>query len=485
MQRQIALSILWMLGGNGLQQVLQFVIFILLARYLEPDVFGYVALATVVFDIVGTIGRWGIPETILQRRHASPLFLSHAFIFAVLLGGVLTLLVLAGTGTYIALHGWNLVAQLLLLLAPITLMQAAETVLEAMLRRNLEFKWLALRNNLASLVGGLFAIALAILHLGVYALVAQRFVSLAILLGMVWLLAGKQIRFFPFRRYRRGLFLGIARVGSHLVSGPFAGMLGPRLTDMMVGIVFGPAPLGQLKIARRIFDFVTQVTIMPLSSVAEAAFPRLVGKPAELRAVYKKIQGVCALGVFPLFAGLALGAPMWVPLVLGAKWLEAVPLIQWTSLAAVPAVVNYFQAPLLIAYRQNWLISKQNMARVVSGVALTAIGSLIGLEAVVVLFVAQGYAFMVFNWMMIKKVAGWTLRENLVNIAPASFATAGLAAAMFACTNGLRLQTNWSNLALIASVGVAAYLAVLLLVSRDASLALIRDAVRLFSRRTV
>jgi O-antigen/teichoic acid export membrane protein len=262
-------------------------------------------------------------------------------------------------------------------------------------------------------------------------------------------------------------------------------MLGPRLTDLMVGVVFGPAPLGQLKIARRIFDFVAQVTITPLSSVAEAAFPRLMGNAAELRTVYKKIQGVCALGVFPLFAGVAIGAPMWVPLVIGGKWTDAVPLIQWTSLAAIPAVVNYFQAPLLIAYRQNWLISKQNLVRVISGVGLTAIGSLIGLEAVVILFVVQGYAFMMFNWLMIKQVAGWTLRENLVNIAPAFIATLGLSAAMFACTKGLKLETHWSNLALISLVGVIAYIAVLLLVSRDASLSLIRDAVRLFARRTV
>lgn len=482
MYRQIVSSSLWTLGGNSLQQVLQFVIFILLARYLEPSVFGYVALATVVFDIVGAVGRWGVAEIILQRRRPNAIFISHAFVFAMALGVALVLAIVAGTCIYVWLYGWTLVAKLVLLLAPVTLFQAAEIVPETIVRQRLNFKWLALRNNTAALIGGVVAVVLAIEGLGVYALVAQRLLSLAVLLAMVWYAASDAIHLFAPRRYRAKVFAGIAVIGSHLVSNPIAGLIGPRLTDMMVGIVLGPLALGQLKISRRIFDFVVQLTIMPLSNVAQAAFPRLTRNPGELRSIYTRIQDLCALGVFPLFAGLAVTADMWVPLVLGSQWRQAIVLIQWTSLAAVPAVVNYFQLPLLVAYRRNRLISAQGIARIVSSVLLTAAGVMLGLEAVVVLFVAQGYAFMIFNWAMIKKIARWNVSENILAILPSLLASVAMMAAVMACQRGLSLQVSWINLIGLCLLGALTYAAVLLLAFRKKTLGMAREALRVLSR---
>jgi O-antigen/teichoic acid export membrane protein len=478
--KQIVSSSLWTLGGNSLQQTLQFVIFILLARYLEPAEFGYVALASVVFDIVGALGRWGISEVILQRRRTSLLFLSHAFIVALAIGIVLDLLIVAGTGIYVAFYGWTLVAKLVLLLTPVILFQAAEMVPEAVLRQHLNFKWLAVRNNTAAVIGGVIALVLAIKGMGVYALVAQRLLSLAVLQVMVWIAAGSSIRFFPLQRYRKKLFVGITAVGSHMVSSPVAALLGPRLTDMMVGIVLGPLALGQLKISRRIFDFVVQLTITPLSSVAQAAFPKLMGNTNELRTIYLRIQDMCALGLFPLFAGLAVTADMWVPLVLGPQWLEAIPLIQFNSFASVSAIVNYFQLPLLIAYRCNRLISTQNLVRVVSSIILTGIGVMLGLEAVVILFVAQGYAFMIFNWVMIKKIAGWKVGENIASVMPFLLATSGMIAVVMICERALHLKTSWLNLIIISVIGALAYAAVLLIGFREKTLGMARGAIRMF-----
>jgi len=475
---------LWMLGGNGLYQGLQFVTFILLARYLEPDAFGYVALATGVFEIVSAAGRWGLSDVMLQRRQPSRLFLSHTFILGMALAGILYLFSIAGILVYVKLHGWTLIAQLLMLLAPMVLLQAAEMVPETVLKQRLDFRWLALRNNTAALVGGLVALVLAIKGLGVYALVVQRLLSLTILLAMVWTAAGDSIRIFPWRRYRKKLFAGIGTAGAHMVSSPLAALLGPRLTDIMVGIFLGPNALGQLKIARRIFDFVAELTIMPLSSVAQAVLPKLATREAELRTVYNRIQGVCALGVFPLFAGLALTAPLWVPLVLGRQWIAAVILIQLASLASISAVVNYFQLPLLIAYRRNKLISAQNIVRLASSVALTAVGLAFGLEVIVVLFVLQGYAFMIFNWMMIKKIAGWSVIENINNIMPALAGTGGMIAVLLLYDYRFHPEAGWINLALVSLVGALTYAIVLLTGFREKTLGVLREVVILFRRKS-
>jgi PST family polysaccharide transporter len=256
---------------------------------------------------------------------------------------------------------------------------------------------------------------------------------------------------------------------------------------MIVGVALGPVALGQIKIARRIFDFVAQLTILPLSNVAQAAFPHLIGKGVdggdELRAVYKRVQGVCALGVLPLFAGLAMTAPLWVPLALGEKWRPAIGLIQWISLSSVSAVVNYFQLPLLVAFRRNRLILRQNIARILTTVGLTAIGVLGGLTFVIQLSLIQAYGFTVYNWIVTRRIAGWDWRDNIANLVPAAVATAGMSVALLLFQDAVQFEAQWMQLAAMVAVGVASYAVILFAAFRRKSMRMVGEIAGLLSRR--
>jgi O-antigen/teichoic acid export membrane protein len=161
MHKQIVSGSIWMFLGNASQQGFQFLVFILLARQLAPETFGYVALASVVVDIACSLGGWGIVDFMTQRRHLSRRMISHVFVFSVALGLVLSLLVAAGVGIYAQFQGFSLVSQLILWMIPIVILQSLGLVPEALVRRNMDFKWLALRNNVAALVGGSTAVVMA------------------------------------------------------------------------------------------------------------------------------------------------------------------------------------------------------------------------------------------------------------------------------------------------------------------------------------
>lgn len=472
-----------MLGGNGLQQTLQFLTFILLARYLSPADFGYVALAGGVVEILSALGRWGIGDVILQRRRSSSRFLAHAFVLAVGIGATLVAGLMISVLIYVALYGWTLTAKLLLLLAPTVLLQAIEMVPETVLRQRLNYKWLAMRNNAAALVAGLVALLLAMNEQGVYALAAQRLLWIATLLAMVWIAAGDSIRLLPWHRYHGRLLRGILGVGTHLVSSQLSGLFGSRMTDILVGSIINPVALGQLKIARRIYDFVAELSISPLANVAQAVLPQLMRDTVELRKVYSRIQGACALGVFPVLAGLGLTASMWVPLVLGPHWNDAVILIQLICLAGIPAVVNWFQMPLLIAFRRNRLVAGQNIARVVCSLALTAIALPFGVEAVVAASIVQGYAFMVFNWVMIRQITGWRIIDNIDNLLPPFVGATVMIAVVTAYQHLRPPPTGWLSLMLTCAAGALIYCLVQLLVFRSRTLTLVREATGLLRYR--
>lgn len=415
---------LWMLGGNGLQQFLQFAIFIFLARFLGPKDFGAVAFAFVFLDISTIAVRWGVADLLIQRKRVTDRLISHCFLFCIALGFVTAALIATGTFVYAHLNEVDLLVHLLLMLIPIVFLHAAEAVPEALVRRNMDFKRLALRNNFAAICGGAVALYLAYTGWGAYTLVIQRLIYVSILLYAVWVASSNRVRLFSPARYSKKIFGYVASAGGRLVSGPFSLMLGPKLSDLLVGVYLGEAALGFLKFAKRIFDFSAQITIMPVSSVSTPAFSRISQDRDSLKSVYKQMQVITAFLAFPLFIGTAAIAPYWVPLLLGPKWLDAVVLIQWTSLLVFPAVVNYFQMPLLLALSQNELILKLNALRLVLSLIGAYFGAQVSTLAVVQISVVIAFGFMAYYWIIIRRLVGWGISESFVNLAPPSFTVA-------------------------------------------------------------
>lgn len=466
MKNKILESSLWMLGGGSLQQILQFVIFILLARYLSPEVFGQVAMAAIVCEVASAIGRWGVGEILMQRRRMTSTLLSHCFVFCLFLSIAIISLLLTGIAIYAYFYGWNLFCKLVALLCPVIILQSFEIIPETLLRKNFSYKWLAIRGNLSATIGGLIAVGLAIEGFGVYALVVQRLASSLVMTIAVNIAMRNKNKVFSAAHFRPALLKIIASTGFHLVSAPLAVLVGPRLSDTLVAVFYGPASLGHLRITRRVFDMIAQVTISPISNVSQAAFSAISSDLKALEVTYKSFQGNCAAGVFPLFAGVALLAPFWVPLLLGDKWHESIHLIQYLSLAAVPAVVNYFQNPLLIVSRRNKIISIQNAIRIISSVALTLVAIPFGIKTVVILFVLQGYAFMIANLLIIKSVFKWSLVGMVVNLWPPLFSSLTTMGVLTMITFLFPDLTGFLALATLGATGAILYSGMMVLLFR-------------------
>ncbi len=482
--KQIVKSSLWTIGGNGLQQLLQFLIFILLARYLDAESFGYVALAAVAIEVAGPIVRWGIPDVLLQRHFNSPSLIFHAFFLSLALGIILTCLIIVGVVLYTSHNGPTIVASLSLFLVPTIILQAIETVPDAIIRKNMAFKWLAVRSNAAALLGGGAALVCIALDAGIYALIVQRLVSAAAISTTVCFAATRYCKFYKPRPLHKRLFKGILSKGSYMLSSALAPIVGPRIMDALIGGFLGVVALGQFKIALRISELVTQLFVAPISNVAHAVFPKLVNDRPALEKVYRQMILLCSLAVFPMYGGLALTANEWVPLLLGAKWTDAVPIIQAIGWIGLATVVNYFQPPVLVAFKRNRLIFYQGLARIAITTTLTAIGVQFGMTMVLTLFLVNAYGYMIYNWYILQQVMGRSIRNSCMDIAPAMVATLGMCGVTPILADYLPLWPSPIVLAAKITLGCLIYGGILLLGFRRVAIGALRGAKATFAPST-
>jgi O-antigen/teichoic acid export membrane protein len=133
--------------------------------------------------------------------------------------------------------------------------------------------------------------------------------------------------------------LSIARIGELFAFSQWALVRGigyylvTTLDRVLVGRRSSTEVMGAYNVASEISSMPSGELLAPLYRALFPAFVQARANPEELKRMYLLAQGLQATLVIPISVGLALVAPEIVPLVLGTKWLLAVPLLQVRALA--------------------------------------------------------------------------------------------------------------------------------------------------------
>ena len=344
-----------------------------LAKLLGPSEFGVVAMATVFITIAQTILQQGLFTAILQRDKLTPEHLDAAFGVMLISGFVV------GGGAAALSPIWALANRepqltvVCLALSPLVLMQALAIVPEAILRRDLQFRTVALRTLAASVVSGVAGVVLALLGAGVWALVAQSLVNAFVGLVVLWTVC-------PWRP-SRGLKLGAVRdlwkFSMHSASAGLGSMLSSKADVIFTGLFFGPVATGIYRLASRLPDMLVDVTVRSLQQVALPSLSRLQKDKAAFGRHLTSLQHLGAISGLPLLGVLvAVGGPLIE--FLGPQWEGTqVPLALLCLYGALNAY-GVLLGPALQAIGQPAKLAAILWTRGILGVAVfAAVGTLL------------------------------------------------------------------------------------------------------------
>lgn len=332
---------LTMLTGQGMRILLQFAGVVILARLLSPHDYGLLAIVVVIIGVGEIFRDFGLssaavraPE--LTSEQGTNLFWINTGI-GVVLGGAL----FAAAAPLAAVYGQVEVRPIAQAMAIIFVLNGLATQFRAHLMRGLRFRWLAIVDVLAAALALGVAIGGALLGWEYWALVAQQITqALVILMGAV---LGARWR--PGKPRRDVSVRSFLRFGGNLVLSQVVNYGTNNVDTALVGYAYGAAPLG-------LYNRAYQLVVTPLSQiqspVTSVAIPILSKiQDDQRRFSAYLVRGQLALG-YPISLGLAtiaIAAEPVVELMLGQKWLAAVPLLQLFALAGIArnlAFVGYW-----------------------------------------------------------------------------------------------------------------------------------------------
>jgi O-antigen/teichoic acid export membrane protein len=453
LRTRAAKGVFWVATGAWGRQVMVFIVFAILARVLEPEDFGLVALAAVFVGFTHVIAEEGLVDALVQRKDLDTAHLDTAFWVSLGFALLMTAILVALAKPIALLLGEDSLAPILMVLALSIPIGGASLVQRALLTRDLKFKSLTLRSLAAIGVGSIFGVGAALLGYGAWSLVAQNLAGQLTGAIVLWRVTDWRPGFNVSSSHFRDVFA----FGRHVVGFRLIIYFNRRADELLIGAFLGTAQLGFYTIGTRMLRMLIQITSSLIDRVSFPLYSRLQDNQERLRRAYYKSATFAGLIAYPTFFSILVLAPQIVAVLFGPKWADSVAVMQVLTIFGVNQVLTYLNGTTVKALgKPSWLLGIVAITAVLK-VAAFFVAVSFGLVAVAVATTFVGYLVAPLYFGAVKRLLPVSVREYASNLRTPLLTAAAVAAGMFGLSYLLRDASDLVILVVVGATGAAAY----------------------------
>lgn len=465
LKQQAVRGVKWTSGATLLTTILSTLQLLVLGWLLESDDFGLMAMVMIFVGLAQACSDMGITGALIHRESSSEE--RSSLYWLNLLAGLLTTLVIFGCAPLAAiLFDDPRVASILCVMAIASLVVPLGKQFEALLQRDMHFGILAAIEVGAGVCAFAAAIVAAASGAGVWALVVG-FLTGVFVRSFVGLFVG--IRRYPVHAsFRFGDTTPFLTFGAFQLGDRALGFLAQRLDQILIGGFLGSSTLGFYSYAFNLVEIPTQRLNLVVAKVTFPLLARVQDEREKLRSGFLRVFGFLAAINGPFLIGVAVTAPIAVPLILGEKWREAVPYLMVLSLVVLAKSPGSTIGALLLAKGKAQLSFFLSLTVFLITVPAICIGAYLGQGigvALALLVVQVVIKFPLYRWLI----------RPLVGECAGPFAWALLKPMVLAVCMGLCILavTPWTgllppvaDLTLQVLIGAVVYLALMVMLDR-------------------
>ncbi|MCC6222815.1 MAG: lipopolysaccharide biosynthesis protein [Thermoleophilia bacterium] len=343
-ERRFRVSLRWAFLMNSGQRLVGMASTFALAAILGPHDFGLVAMAMVYVALIQVLLEQGISTALIQRQHLEREHLDSGFWMTLLWSLALGGLAVGLSGFWAAANREPELALLVKVLSILLPIQGLVVVQQAKLQREMRFKPLALRTNVAALAGAASGIPLAVLGVGVWALVAQELATATVGLVLLWAVSG----WVPSRRFSRRHARDLLGFSLHAFAGNLGSFVNRRSDALLIGLFLGPTVVGLYRLADRLIEGLVSIVTRPVQLVSLPHFSRLQQDRAALQDAVTSCVRLTALTTVPAMLGVV-ALSDYLTDALGSEWRQAADALKLLALVGIGKAIILFTGPLLYA----------------------------------------------------------------------------------------------------------------------------------------
>jgi lipopolysaccharide exporter len=294
----------------------------ILARVLVPADFGVIAMAMSIVFALELLNSFSFDTVLIQKQNADDVHYNTAWSFKVIFGllGCTGLSILASPAA--GFYDEPALESIIYFLAFGTLIEGLGNIgiveFRKQLRFDKEFQFLLTKK----LVGFCVTLSLAF-YLGNYWALVIGILTLRVTGCVMSYVVHPYRPTFSFAAWRELFSFSIWLFINNLLY-----FVRVRSADFIVGKISGAKGLGVFSVSYEIGELPTMEIISPINRAVFPGYSKISDNLELLRDAYLNVVSMVALVALPAGAGVAAIAELLIPVFLGSKWLDTIPLIK-------------------------------------------------------------------------------------------------------------------------------------------------------------
>ena len=405
-------NFIWRFAERCGAQLVTFVVSIVLARLLDPTVYGTVALVTVFTTILQVFVDSGLGTALIQKKDADDLDFSSVFFFNFV---ICIMLYMGIAAPYIA-HFYNnsSLTPIVRVISLTIVISGVKGIQQAYVSRNMLFKRFFFSTIGGTIASAFVGIALAYKGFGVWALVAQQLLNTATDTLILWLTVKWRPRLmFSWKRLKKLLSFGWKILCSSLIDTVYN-----NVRSLIIGKMYSSADLAYYNQGDKFPKLIVTNINTSIDSVLLPAMSSVQDSKDRVKNMTRRAIKTSTYIMAPLMMGLAFCAEPIVTLILTEKWLPCVPFLRIFCVTCMFYPIHTANLNAINAMGRSDLFLKLEIIKKAIGMTLLFSTMWFGVMAMAYSLLLNSVLSQIINSWPNRKLLNYRYLEQLKDILP-------------------------------------------------------------------
>lgn len=452
-RQKVLSNLIWRFMERCGAQLVSFAVTVVLARLIDPEVFGLIATVTVITSILLVFSDSGMANALIQKKDPDDLDFSSVFFFNVLFGLAIYAALYFATPWIAKIYKSPELIPILRVLGLTIIVAGIKNVQQAYVSKTLQFKRFFFATLGGTLFSGAVGITMALMGYGIWALVAKELVNVTVNTVILWLTVGWR----PKLMFSLARLKGLLSFGWKLLVSGLLDNIYNKLRQIIIGIKYTSTDLAFYDRGNSLPNLLVENINSSIDSVLLPVLSTEQDSSAEVRRMTRRSIKISTYIMMPLMMGLAVCAEPLVRLMLTDKWLPCVPYLRifCFTYAFYPVHTANLNAIKAMG-RSDLFLILEIIKKGIGIVALVATVNL-GVYAMALSLLAVALISQVINAWPNRKLLGYAYPQQFLDMLPAMLLTALMGACVYPIS--LLGLSDWLTLPLQVIAGVLVYVA--------------------------
>ncbi len=423
-------NLLWRFAERCGSQGVTFIVSIVLARLLDPEVYGTIAIVTAITTILQVFVDSGLGNALIQKKDADDLDFSSVFYFNFVVCIVLYVAMFFAAPFIASFYENAELTPIIRVISLTLIISGVKNIQQAYVSRSLMFKRFFYSTLGGVLISAIIGIVMAYLGFGVWAIVFQQLSNAAIGTAILWL----TVKWRPKFMFSKERLKGLLSYGWKLLVSALLNTGYLNLRNLLIGKFYSES---QLAFYEQGDKFPKLIVTNINTSIDSVLLPTMSAEQDDREKVRSMTRRSIKTSVYimaPLMMGLVAVADPLVRLVLTDKWSPCVFFLRIFCITYMFYPIHTANLNAIKAMGRSDVFLKLEVIKMSIGVVLLICTMFISVEAIAYSLLISCVTSQIVNASPNKKLLNYSYLSQLKDILPSILAAIIMCGAVYCVT---------------------------------------------------